>query len=247
MSRWMLLLFLFLALQSIDIMPVFWLPENTMVFPDPALANSDGILAIGGDLSVERLLMAYRMGIFPWFNPEDPIVWWSPDPRFVLFPENLKVSKSMRPYFNQHKFQISFDTQFEQVMRSCQKSKRKGQSGDTWITEKMVKGYCRLHELGYAHSVEVWQGDELVGGLYGIALGKCFFGESMFTKVNNASKFGFISLVHRLTARDYRLIDCQQNTKHLQSLGARDVKRSQFLDLLKAYVDLPSEVGKWEH
>ena len=226
-------------------MPVFWLPENTMVFPDPALANSDGILAIGGDLSVERLLVAYRMGIFPWFNPEDPIVWWSPDPRFVLFPEDLKVSKSMRPYFNQDKFRVSFDTQFETVMRACQKSRRKGQGGDTWITENMVKGYCELHEKGYAHSIEVWQKKELVGGLYGIALGKCFFGESMFTYVNNASKFGFISLVRRLHTRGYRLIDCQQSTKHLASLGAQDIRRAQFLQLLKEYVDLPSEIGKW--
>lgn len=226
-------------------MPVFWLPEDTMIFPDPMLANSEGILAIGGDLSAERLLLAYRMGIFPWFNPDDPIVWWSPDPRFVLFPDELKVAKSMRPYFNNQKFQLSFDTQFEEVMRHCQQSKRKGQDGDTWITEDMIGGYCSLHDLGYAHSVEVWQEGILVGGLYGIAMGKCFFGESMFTKVANASKFGFISLVHRLQAQGYELIDCQQHTKHLESLGARALKRPHFLDLLQQYVNAPMPIEKW--
>ncbi len=227
-------------------MPVFWLPDDTMIFPDPALANSEGILAIGGDLSAERLLLAYRMGIFPWFNPEDPIVWWSPDPRFVLFPDDLKVSKSMRPYFNKEKFQLSFDTQFEEVMRNCQISKRSGQAGGTWITESMIAGYCELHELGYAHSVEVWQAGELVGGLYGIALGMCFFGESMFAKANNASKFGFISLVRRLKAKGYELIDCQQHTKHLASLGAIDIPRDHFLALLEKKIDAPTELGKWE-
>lgn len=227
-------------------MPVFWLPDDTMIFPDPALANSEGILAIGGDLSAERLLLAYRMGIFPWFNPEDPIVWWSPDPRFVLFPDDLKVSKSMRPYFNNEKFQLSFDTQFEEVMRHCQRSKRSGQEGGTWITESMIEGYCELHQLGYAHSVEVWQEGELVGGLYGIAIGKCFFGESMFAKVSNASKFGFISLVRRLKEQGYELIDCQQETKHLGSLGATDIPREHFLALLEEKIDAPTELGKWE-
>ncbi len=234
-----------LATFYINNMPVFWIPDNAMIFPDPMLANSEGILAVGGDLSAERLLLAYRMGIFPWFNPEDPIVWWSPDPRFVLFPDNLKVSKSMRPYFNKPKFQLTFDKAFEEVMRHCQNVKRKGQMGGTWITEDMIAGYCELHEAGYAHSVEVWEAEELVGGLYGVAIGNCFFGESMFTKVSNASKFGFISLVHHLKARGYQLIDCQQNTQHLKSLGAQDIRRKRFLDLLKLYVNEPTEIGKW--
>ncbi|MEM9990858.1 MAG: leucyl/phenylalanyl-tRNA--protein transferase [Bacteroidota bacterium] len=226
-------------------MPVFWLPENKIVFPDPMLANNDGILAIGGDLSAERLLLAYQKGIFPWFNPEDPIVWWSPDPRFVLFPEDLKVSKSMRPYFNQPKYKLTLDTCFEDVMRACQQAKRKGQGGDSWITESMLEGYTKLYHLGYAHSVEVWYEDTLVGGLYGIALGKCFFGESMFAHANNASKFGFISLVKRLQKRGYQLIDCQQRTEHLKRFGAQDIDRSRFIQLLDEYVHLPSEVGRW--
>lgn len=226
-------------------MPVFWLPDNTLVFPDPNLANSEGILAVGGDLSAERLLLAYRKGIFPWFNPEDPIVWWSPDPRFVLFPKDLKIAKSMRPYLNKKKFQVSFDQAFETVMRQCQQVKRKDQTGDTWITESMIEGYCELHRLGYAHSVEVWQENELVGGVYGIGLGKCFFGESMFAKVSNASKFGFIHLVERLKAHHYHLVDCQQHTSHLKSLGAQDISRERFLSILEQYVELPTEKGKW--
>ncbi len=213
-------------------MSVFWLREDEIAFPHPEFANEDGILAVGGDLSPQRLLLAYENGIFPWFNPEDPIIWWSPNPRFVLFPDELKVSKSMRPYFNQQKFTLTIDQDFETVMRRCQLS-RKGQHGGTWITESMVEAYCRLNTLGYAHSVEVWQEDELVGGLYGVALGKIFFGESMFTKVSNASKFGFISLVKKLKALGYELIDCQQNTKHLASLGGRSIPRLDFLDYIE--------------
>lgn len=214
-------------------MPIFWLSEREVRFPDPSLANEDGILAIGGDLSPERLLRAYRMGIFPWFNEGDPILWWSPDPRFVLFPDELKVSKSMRPYFNQAKFGLTIDQDFESVIRACQTKSRKGQLGGTWITEEMLGAYCRLHQLGYAHSVEVWEEKKLVGGLYGIALGKCFFGESMFTHVSNASKFGFIALVLILREKGFWLIDCQQETRHLKSLGARGIPRSQFLEYLQ--------------
>jgi leucyl/phenylalanyl-tRNA--protein transferase len=171
-------------------MPVFWLTEE-ISFPPPELANEDGILAVGGDLSTDRLLLAYSMGLFPWFNPDDPILWWSPDPRFVLYPDKLKVAKSMRPYFNQNKFQVTFDTCFEKVIMACQQQYRKGQSGGTWITDEMVTSYTQLNKLGFAHSVEVWKDEELVGGLYGISLGKIFFGESMFAKRSNASKFGF--------------------------------------------------------
>jgi len=178
---------------------LYWLRKDQITFPNADLANADGILAVGGDLSAERLIEAYQNGIFPWFNPEDPIIWWSPNPRFVLFPDEIKVSKSMRPYFNQKKFKISCDTVFEEVINSCSKQNRSGQLGGTWITDNMVEAYVNLHRLGYAHSVEVWNEDELVGGLYGISLGKIFFGESMFSKVSNASKFGFITLVKKLT------------------------------------------------
>ena len=209
------------------------------------MANEDGILAIGGDLSEQRLLIAYQNGIFPWFNPNDPIIWWSPDPRFVLFPAELKVSKSMRPYFNQQKFQLTVDQHFEEVMRACQTQRRKRQGGGTWITENMVEGYVKLHQLGFAHSIEVWQDDKLVGGLYGIGLGKVFFGESMFSKVNNASKFGFISLVKQLIQLDFQLIDCQQKTRHLASLGGRSIPRKEFLKRLKANQKEDTRTGDW--
>lgn len=208
------------------------------------MADPGGILAFGGDLSPERLLLAYQMGIFPWYNEEDPILWWSPDPRFVLFPNELKVSKSMRPYFNQKKFELTCDQAFEEVIRDCQ-APRDGQHFGTWITEDMVNAYNRLHELGYAHSVEVWQNGEMVGGLYGIALGKCFFGESMFSKVSNASKFGFIILTQKLEKLGFWLIDCQQQTGHLESLGARAIPRRDFLEILKKNEQEVTFKGKW--
>jgi len=211
------------------------------------MANEDGILAIGGDLSAHRLLLAYQNGIFPWFNPNDPIIWWSPDPRFVLFPQELKVSKSMRPYFNQEKFQLSVDQCFEKVMRACQSQRRNRQSGGTWITENMVEGYVKLHQLGYAHSIEVWQEEELVGGLYGVGLGKVFFGESMFATVSNASKFGFISLVRRLIELEFKLIDCQQETRHLGSLGARSISRKEFLSFLRINQTVDTQQGDWSN
>ena len=226
-------------------MPIFWLSDYDISFPHPTLANEDGMLAVGGDLSPERLLLAYELGIFPWFNPGDPILWWSPDPRFVLFPKDLKVSKSMRPYFNQKKFGLSLDKDFEQVMRACQQQKRKGQLGGTWITESMIEGYCKLHEMGCAHSIEVWEEEELVGGLYGVAIGKCFFGESMFAKKSNASKYGFISFVQWLEANGFWLIDCQQETRHLASLGAKSIPRKEFLDLLEKNNQEPNPLGTW--
>jgi len=200
---------------------------------------------VGGDLSVDRLLAAYRQGIFPWFNPDDPIIWWSPDPRFVLFPDELKIHKSMRPYFNQKKFTVTFDGHFETVMRACQMQRRNNQVGGTWITEDMIEGYCNLHQQGYAHSVEVWKGEELVGGLYGIALGKIFFGESMFAKVSNASKFGFITLVQELKKKGFKLIDCQQKTGHLGSLGARAIPRQEFIELLEVNRGEEDLQGSW--
>ena len=169
--------------------------KTDLWFPDVEESTEEGIVAVGGDLSVERLILAYSKGIFPWYSSDkSPILWWSPDPRFVLFPENLIVSKSMRPYFNQNKFKVTWDQNFEDVIKNCQKIDRDDQLG-TWITSKMLTAYIQLHKKGYAHSVEVWLDNELVGGLYGISLGKVFFGESMFDKVSNASKFGFISLV----------------------------------------------------
>lgn len=213
-------------------MPIFWLDED-LRFPNPELANEDGIIAIGGDLSSQRLLLAYELGIFPWFNPGDPIIWWSPNPRCVLFPADLKISKSMRPIFNQKKFTITLDKAFPEVMKQCSIAKRKGQDGGTWITDDMYLAYCKLHDEGAAHSVEVWQGDELVGGLYGIAIGKIFFGESMFSNVSNASKAGFISLVQHLIENGFKLIDCQQETPHLKSLGASLIPRSKFLSILE--------------
>jgi len=225
-------------------MPVFWLTDE-LSFPPPELANEDGILAVGGDLSTDRLLLAYSIGLFPWFNPEDPILWWSPDPRFVLYPQNLKVSKSMRPYFNQKKFTVTFDTQFEKVMTACQQQYRKGQVGGTWITDEMIDSYTALNKMGFAHSVEVWQGEELVGGLYGISLGKIFFGESMFAKVSNASKFGFISLVQKLKELDFWLIDCQQRTQHLESLGGEFISRKEFLSFMEKNKFEKTKQGNW--
>ncbi len=226
-------------------MPVFWISNENTNFPPPEYATAEGILAVGGDLSPERLLKAYQMGIFPWFNDGEPIAWWSPDPRMVLFPTELKVSKSMKPYFNQQKFKVTFDHDFEGVMRNCQAPREK-QCGGTWITNDMLEAYCKLHELGFAHSVEVWQGAEMVGGLYGIALGKCFYGESMFSNVSNASKFGFIYLVKLLERMGFWLVDCQQQTRHLSSLGARPIPRADFLKFLKKNEQESHIRGSWE-
>ena len=228
-------------------MPVFWLDPDRIEFPNPHFANEDGIVAIGGDLSPERLLLAYRIGLFPWFNADEPILWWSLDPRLVLFPKDLYIAKSMRPYFNQQKFKVTFDRHFEQVVRACQLNNRKNQSNGTWISEDIVQAYTRMHALGYAHSVEVWQGEDLVGGLYGMAIGKVFFGESMFTEVSNASKVGFITLVQKLTALGYWMIDCQQQTQHLTSMGATPIKRTLFMKVLKKNEAEPDNPTSWKH
>lgn len=226
-------------------MPVFWLSETELTFPHPNLANEDGILAVGGDLSSERLLLAYQYGIFPWFNPGDPILWWSPDPRFVLFPSDLKISKSMRPYFNQSKFRVTCNQAFREVILACQQTDRKDQPGGTWITEEMIGAYSQLHQEGHAHSIEVWQEERLVGGLYGLAMGEIFFGESMFTRVSNASKFGFISLVQKLKEHGFKLIDCQQATNHLKSLGGKGISRTRFLTYLEKYTPADSPLEDW--
>ena len=225
-------------------MPVYQLSDKSIAFPHPGLAEPDGLLAVGGDLMPRRLLTAYSNGIFPWFMREGTIYWFSPDPRFVLFPDELKIAKSMRPYFNQKKFTVSCDRDFHAVIRGCQN--RGGKAGEgSWISDEYVEGYSELHRLGYAHSVEVWKDGELVGGLYGISLGRCFFGESMFARESNASKFGFISLVKKLAPLGFRLIDCQQQTGHLGSMGARSIPRFEFLEILAENAQEETMVGNW--
>lgn len=204
-----------------------------LFFPSVNLASPEGIVAIGGDLSPERLLLAYRNGIFPWFEDDEPILWWSPSERMVLFFEDLKISKSMRNILNRNTFKITFNTAFREVITNCRTIKRDGQPG-TWITNEMVEAYCRLHDLGYAKSVEVWQDDKLVGGLYGIDLGHIFCGESMFSKVSNASKIAFIALAKHLEKENYKLLDCQVHNDHLESLGAVEILREDFLAILKS-------------
>ena len=203
-----------------------------MVFPHPLAAQQDGLLAIGGDLSSTRLILAYHFGIFPWYHEGEEILWWSPDPRCVLFPDDLIIHKSMRSVLRKRPFQVTFNQAFASVIDHCKITKRKGQDG-TWITEEMSSAYIGLHHLGHAHSVEVWSGKDLVGGLYGIILGKIFFGESMFSLVPNASKCGFIHLVQQLRKQDFQLIDCQQDTPHMRSLGATVISREAFFNLLR--------------
>lgn len=202
-------------------------------------------MAIGGDLSINRLLLAYRSGIFPWYSPGEPILWWSPDPRFVLFPERLQVSKSMRQLLRRNAFEISFDRAFAEVIARCSSAPRPGQSG-TWITTEMQAAYIRLHKAGFAHSAEAWQNGVLVGGLYGISLGRIFFGESMFSEVSNASKAAFITLVQWLLARNFQLIDSQVYTEHLASLGAEELPRSEYLSLLQQGLSAETLPGPWQ-
>ena len=201
-------------------------------FPPVSQANCDGILAIGGDLSSERLQLAYKSGIFPWFEQGEPIMWWSPNPRMVLFLDELVISKSMRSILNRNIFTVTFNQNFRDVISNCQNIKRDGQNG-TWITNDMIEAYCKLHELGIAKSVEVWQNEKLVGGLYGIDLGHVFCGESMFSLVSNASKVAFIALVNQLKTANYKLLDCQVYNPHLESLGCREIDRTDFMEILK--------------
>jgi leucyl/phenylalanyl-tRNA--protein transferase len=200
-------------------------------FPDPVQADDEGLVAVGGDLSIERLLLAYRSGIFPWFIHDDLVYWFSPNPRCILIPEEIKISKSMRQILNQKQFEITFNKAFEAVMRGCATAKRPHQES-TWITEDFIEAYVALHKNGYGHSVEVWQQGELVGGLYGVALGKVFFGESMFSLVPNASKAALISLAEKLNAEGFHFIECQLYTPHLGSLGAKAVSRKEYLKML---------------
>ncbi|MEO1011004.1 MAG: leucyl/phenylalanyl-tRNA--protein transferase [Bacteroidota bacterium] len=211
--------------------PLFFITEQ-LEFPPLENANAEGLLAVGGDLSSERLLLAYHKGIFPWFNEDSLILWWSPDPRMILFPDEIRISKSMRKVIRDNRFRITKNTCFQEVLYYCANVKRVGQEG-TWITRDMKAAYYELHKKGYAHSYEVWEDEVLVGGLYGIDLGHVFCGESMFSIADNASKFAFIHLARELKAKEYTLIDCQQHTKHLESLGAREIPRSEFIRLLE--------------
>lgn len=210
-----------------------YLLTKELFFPPLETADDEGLLAIGGDLCVERLLLAYRSGIFPWYNENEPICWWSPDPRFVLFPDNLKISRSMKTVLQNGKFRFTHNRAFAEVISNCKTISRIGQAG-TWISSEMQKAYTQLHELGYAHSAETWLNGDLVGGLYGIRLGNVFFGESMFSLLNNASKFAFINYVQLLQQENLFLVDCQLYTSHLASLGARMIPREDFSKILAA-------------
>jgi leucyl/phenylalanyl-tRNA---protein transferase len=210
--------------------------STQLVFPSPEEADAEGLLAIGGDLSTERLLLAYRSGIFPWYSKDGPIEWWCPDPRFVLLPQYLQVSKSMQQLLRRHAFDFTINEAFTDVMENCRTIPRDGQGG-TWIQPEMVEAYTRLHQLGHAISAETWQNGALVGGLYGVLLGKVFFGESMFSQVSNASKYAFISLVRHLQQQGVVLVDCQVYTEHLESLGAGFIDRALFLQCLQQFAN----------
>lgn len=222
-----------------------WLSPDDTYFPPTAtaLTEPDGLLAVGGDLSSARLLSAYRRGIFPWFEHGQPILWWTPNPRTVIFPNELHISRSLRKVLRRGDFTLSTDRAFEAVMRACA-APRAGASG-TWIGPAMIAAYCELHRLGYAHSVEVWKDDQLVGGLYGLAQGRVFFGESMFSRANNASKVAFAHLARQLAQWGFGVIDCQVASGHLFSLGAREIAREEFEQILVDYADRPSLLGPW--
>lgn len=234
----------------------FWIDprDKTFDFPDVRLAlkEPDGLLAIGGDLSPDRLAAAYRHGIFPWFNHDQPILWWSPDPRAVLFPDQLKVSRSLRKTLRKSPFTVTADRAFSEVIEACSgprdndlNSNGENESG-TWITEEMKLAYKQFHDAGFAHSVECWSDDELVGGLYGVAIGQVFFGESMFTRQTDASKVAFVYLVKQLVQWGFRLIDCQIYSSHLESLGAESISREKFTQLLNQYCEQPGKSGHWQ-
>lgn len=223
----------------------YWLQPDDIDFPsvELALREPDGLLAVGGDLSVKRLLSAYANGIFPWYSENQPILWWSPDPRLVLYPANLNISKSLSKLLRRNKFTIRFDTVFNNVVHACAGPRRDTEG--TWIGNEIQQAYIKLHEAGYAHSIEVWQNDKLVGGLYGVALGKVFFGESMFSLVPNASKIALTYLCAHLVKWQYCLIDCQVESPHLLSMGAVSISRAEFMQQLTHARDLSSKINKW--
>ena len=217
----------------------YWLKQDDLSFPDPenALTEPNGLLAVGGDLSLERLLSAYKLGIFPWYEDGQPILWWSPDPRMVVFPDELHISKSLKKIINRKVFKVSFNQNFPAVILACANQRSKNRDG-TWITDEIQQAYIHLHQAGWAHSVEVWDDNNLVGGLYGIALGKIFFGESMFNEQNNASKVAFVYLTQNLKNQNFKLIDCLVSSEHLASLGAKEIRREKFMQHLQENLNL---------
>lgn len=226
-------------------MPVFFLSEK-IAFPPPHFATREGLLAVGGDLSRERLLAAYRQGIFPWYGEDDPILWWSPDPRLVLYPDEIHVSRTLQRVLNKQIFTVTMDSAFEAVITSCAESRLRQDHG-TWIVDEMKTAYVDLHLAGYAHSVEAWADGRLAGGLYGVSLGRCFFGESMFTLVDNASNIALVQLVRALARQSFDLIDCQVSTEHLMRMGAREIPRSRFLRQLRQALTRPTLKGSWQY
>jgi leucyl/phenylalanyl-tRNA---protein transferase len=225
-------------------MPIFRLVEEP-IFPPPDYADPSGLLAVGGDLSNERLLEAYRLGIFPWYSDDQPILWWSPDPRLVLDLRDFKISRSLRKTLKKGVFQVTFDHAFEEMIRACAVVPREAQNG-TWITDEMREAYVKLHGLGYAHSVESWFGGKLAGGLYGVSLGKCFFGESMFHLKTDASKVALATLVEKLKSWDFHFIDSQMTTEHMLRLGAKELPRRIFLKRLQSALLYPTKRGRWQ-
>jgi len=225
-------------------MPVYILNEDHRIFPDPCFAESDGLLAVGGDLTPERLIEAYSRGIFPWYSDDSPILWWSPDPRLVLFPQELKISRSLRQVIRRGEFEVTVDGAFGEVMTACGLTRLENGEG-TWITRDMLDAYCGLHELGIAHSVECRRGGELVGGLYGVAMGAAFFGESMFSTASNASKVALCALTAVALDLGFSFIDCQMTTKHLMSMGAVPVPREDFMDMLTQAIKGVTYCGTW--
>ncbi|OUR72042.1 leucyl/phenylalanyl-tRNA--protein transferase [Methylophaga sp. 41_12_T18] len=231
-------------------MSITWLETTSdNQFPPVEQAFDDGLLAAGGDLSTERLLSAYRHGIFPWFNKNDPILWWSPDPRMVLFTDSIKLSKSLKKTLRNHQFTITLDNAFEQVMLACSKprsSQELDPENSSWIHPQMISAYTQLHQLGYAHSIECWQDNKLVGGLYGVAIGKAFFGESMFSHVRDSSKVALVALCQQLQRLGYPMIDCQVHSDHLASLGAQQINRNDFIEHLNNLCQQPQTLSRWQ-
>ncbi len=226
-------------------MPIYGLTDE-IVFPPPDHAEPDGLLAVGGDLSAERLLLAYRLGIFPWYSDGQPILWWSPDPRIILEPGEFHISRRLGQTLKKGIFKVTFDRAFTEVIRACAASPRKGQHG-TWITTEMMEAYICLHQMGFAHSAESWLNGELVGGIYGISLGRCFFGESMFFSQTNASKVALATLVQQLITWDFHMIDAQVTTEHLIRLGAKEIPRHIFLERLEIALRYPTLKGSWDN
>ena len=220
--------------------------SSELEFPSPCFSEKNGLLCFGGDLSIERLLLAYSKGIFPWFSHDEPILWWSPDPRLVLYPKNIRISKSLNKKIKKTAFRITIDTAFEDVIAACATIREKNREA-TWIVEEMIMAYTKLHKEGFAHSVECWKDNTLAGGLYGISLGGCFFGESMFTYINDASKIALVALTNYLIKFDFDLIDCQVSTDHLINMGAFEIPRINFLSQLEKSLLKPTKSGKWNY